>query len=434
MRRLLAPIAAALLLAVSCTTEPPPEPAGEFGAGPRLITEEYLQRRLHSHVTQTLDGGPQLITEEYLRRGLDLHVTQTLDVVIVEALGGRGWEVVASGLSEHWDRDATGWVTYRPPHYSGPAFRAEIIFAGPAYAADGGSVVEDNCRELPGAGVATTGEFSDIDNETDIEIEHDISKAVTESESHSTSLTQSLELSSGQTIEAGASFGPVDAKATISFEQKFGLETGSVAEYSKQTEDTVADTIPVPGQHEFDIAFTTDNSAVSCDLRIEATGDWTSLSIRPPRDRPYTGNTWCGSGADDPNHLSPAFRGRGSNGNLLLHSDAVDKRTCTIHLDSADAVVRLVTGFDVRCPHCGDMAFSALAERALDWFGRPQSRHISFDGKRRSAARKDASYKVLDVTGFDRDCVRDILDDVGTPVTDDLLDSCVPIGGSDDTG
>ena len=369
-------------------------------------------------------GGPQLITEEYLRRQLDLHVIQTLDVVWVEALGGRGWEVVGSGLSEHWDRDATGWVTYRPPYYHGPAFRFEVIFGGPAYAA-GGSVTTGDCRELPG-GVQTTGEYIERDNERDELLEVEIEHATAEISSHSTSLTQSLELDSGQTIEAGASFGGVEAKATISFEEHFRLESGSVASESTEHDEAVKDITEVAAHEEATFVFTVNAGATDCALTIDATGDWTALSITLPRDRPYHGDTWCGSPSDDPNHLSPSFRGRGPNGDLLLRSDAVDKRTCTIHLDSADAIVRLVTGYDVRCPHCGDIAFSALAQRALDWFGQPESRHVSFDGRRRSASHKDASYRAYNTTGFDSTCVHDIVDDIGTPVTDDLLDDCAP--------
>ena len=39
---------------------------------------------------------------------------------------------------------------------------------------------------------------------------------------------------------------------------------------------------------------------------------------------------------------------------------------------------------------------------------------------------KDASYKAYDTTGYDRGCVDDVLDDVGTLITDDLLDGCAP--------
>ena len=240
-------------------------------------------------------------------------------------------------------------------------------------------------------------------------------------------MSESVEYGSGQSVEAGYSFGGAEAKATVSFEQHFGFSSESVASNSTETSNTVEDIIEVDAHLEYDISYTTDNSRTSCHLAISAEGDYGDLRIIPPTGRPYAWSTWCGDGGrDDPNDLAPAFRGRGSNGAILLRSDAVDKKDCTIRLDEADALIRLLRGFDVRCPHCGDMKRDAVGDRALDWFGLARSRHVSFDGRRLSDSHKDASYKALDVTGYDRDCVRDILDDVGTPISDDLLDPCQP--------
>ena len=61
----------------------------------------------------------------------------------------------------------------------------------------------------------------------------------TQSESHSNSLTESLELSAGETVEAGVSFGGVEAKTTLDFTQTFGLTTESIAEYSESSEHSV---------------------------------------------------------------------------------------------------------------------------------------------------------------------------------------------------
>ena len=417
MRRLFALLLAGVLLALSCTadvadvadTRPPVAPAPPADATP---------------------PGPQLVTERFKRRALDLHVMQTVDTVIAEGLGGETWHVVGSGLSEHWDRDATGWVTFRPPHYDGPAFRATVTFAGPSYAPDGGSVTTGDCRELPG-GVQTTGEYIVRDNERSELLEVEIDHAVSETSSQTTSLEETLELDSGETFEAGASFPGGEAKATISFEQHFGVVKGSVAEQSTEHSEAIKDTTSVTGYSEGTFAFTVNAGAMDCELTIDSTGDWTGLVITPPAGRPYSSSNWCDHGRDDPNHLAALYYGRGSNGTLLLNSDAVDKSTCTIHLDSADGLVRLFLGYDVRCPHCSDISFSALGDRALDWFGKPESRHVSFDGRRRSSTHKDASYRAFDTTHLDDDCVRDILDDVGRLVTDDLLDACAPTLGAD---
>ena len=405
-----AALMAAMLALAACsgTTAPPTAPDGATG------------------LLDTPDG-PQLITEQYERRQLDLHVIQTLDEPIAQALLDEHAVVTGSGLLATWDKSPVGWIDYRPRYYTGPHFRAHILFGAPGYAPDGGSIVESDCRELPGAGVQTTGEFTSVDNQTDSPIEHKISKSVTETASTTNTMTESVEYGSDQSVEAGTDFPGGNAKVTLSFNQHFGFGTESVASTSTETNVTVEDIIEVDAHLEYDVSFTTDNSRTSCQLDISAEGDYGDLRIIPPVGRPYKWSTWCGdSGRDDPNNLKPEFRGRGTNGAILLHSDAVDKKDCTIRLDEADALIRLLTGFDVRCPHCGDIELDKVGDRALDWFGLAKSRHISFSGRRLSDAHKDASYKALDVTGFDRDCVRDILDDAGTPITDDLLDPCAP--------
>ena len=360
--------------------------------------------------------GPQLITEELLRRQLDLHTIQTLDEPIAQLLYNEHVVVVNSGLVETWDQRPVGFITYRPRYWNGTPFTAHILFGAPDYAPDGGTVTESDCQTQPG-GVQTTGEFTDIDNDTDQEIEHEIEKAVTETSSSTVSLSESLELVTGQTFEAGESFGGAEAKETLSFEEHFGLASESVTSSSTETAVTVRDKIIIPGHREFDLSFTTDNNAVNCHVRISATGDWGDLRIMPPEGRPYHNSTWCDSGP---------YVGRGSNGDILARSDAVDKSDCTIRVNEADALIRLIIGNDVRCIRCADVRLNATGERAVDWFGRPESRHVSFDGRRKSAAEKDASYRAIDTTGYSRDCVNDILDDAGRPMTDTLLDECKP--------
>ena len=408
----LSALSAALLVATACSGISEPLPVPEPVEAPVGVTGS---------------DGPQLVTEQYKRRQLDLHVIQSIDEPVAQALLDEHAVVLRSGLLDTWDKSPLGFVDYRPRGYTGPAFRAHVLFGSPGYAPDGGHITTSDCRELPGAGVQTTGEFTSVDNETDSPIEHKISKSVTESSSTTNTMTESVEYGSGESVEAGTSFPGGEAKATLSFDQHFGFGTESVASTSSETNVTVEDIIEVDGGLEYDVSFTTDNSRTSCLLDISAEGDYGDLRILPPTGRPYSWSTWCGDGGrDDPNNLAPAFRGRGSNGAILLHSDAVDRSDCSIRLDEADALIRLLTGFDVRCPHCGDISLDKIGSRGLDWFGKAQSRHVSFTGRQLSAAHADASYKALDVTGYDRDCVRDILDDAGTPITDDLLAPCAP--------
>ena len=370
--------------------------------------------------------GPQLLTEQYLRRQLDLHVIQTIDEPLAQAMYDEHVTVVNSGLLATWDKDPVGFIVYRPRGWVGTPFTMHVRFGSPNYSADGGTVNEHDCKELPGAGVQTTGEFTSITNGIEGVIEHKVSKSVTETNSVSNTLSQSLDLTSGQSFEAGYEFGGASAKATVSFEQHFGFSSESVSSSSTETNTTVEDVAEVPSMRVYRFVFTTDNATTVCLLTISATGDWGALEILPVRGRPFRQtSTWC-SRAHDETGGNASFTGRGSNGDLLLRSDAVDRRSCVVKLDEADGLIRLFAGYDVRCPNCGRLKFDASGSRALEWFGMKQSRHVSFDGRRNSGSQKDASYKALDVTGFDQGCVDDVLDDVGTPVTDDLLDECAP--------
>ena len=371
------------------------------------------------------EPGPQLITEEFLRRQLDLHTIQTLAEPIAQLLFDSHVVVHGSGLLATWDRDPVGYIHYGP-HWQDVPYTAHVRFGDPTYRPDGGTVNEHDCQQLPGAGTKTTGEFTSVDNRIEGVIEHKISKSVTESRTVTNSLTQTLELESGQTFEAGAGFGGAETKETISFTEKFGLSTESIASSTAETQNTVEDVAEVPSMATYYFAFTTNNGQVSCKLTIDATGDWAMLEIIPPRDRPYHGNTWCTKAPIQPNSLSAEYAGRGANGDVLLRSDAVDQHKCTIGFDEADGINRLFAGTDVRCPYCHNISVNAVAQRALAQFGSPDAKHISFDGRRLSGSKKDSSYKALNVTGYDTDCVEDILNDAGTAVTDDLLDRCAP--------
>ena len=421
MKRLILTLLAFLLLAAGCVTDLPADPLG--------VTEQYEFEPGDPVETTTTttepDAGPQLITERWLRRGLDMHTIQTIDEPVAQFLFDQHVEVLGSGLAHDWDRHPTGWILARPQHIVGTPFKIIVEFGGPTYAAGDGTVTETNCRNLPGGGVATTGDYSTVSNETDSPIEHEINDTTTESESQTNSLAQSLELSTGESFEAGVNFGGAEAKTTLDFTQTFGLNTESIAESASSSEHSVKDLTEVAGNTTVNFADTLNSSRTACDLKIRSTGDWGGLAIIPPVDRPFTGDTFCSGSSLYAGQVGRDY-GHGHNGSILRRSDLFHGSGCRIELDSADGLVRLLRGTDVRCPNCDQLEFNDLAERAIVWFGLQKSRHISFDGRRISAVHKDASYKAYDTTGYDQGCVDDVLDDVGTPITDDLLDGCQP--------
>ena len=300
-----------------------------------------------------------------------------------------------------WPNNRTVYVEFeitgRP--YRGNWYRIEIDFNGADYNTDGGSVTTGECRQRPGAGVATTGEFTTIENELSTPIEHQISKTVTETTASHITLTESLELTSGVTVEAGTDV----AKVSATLETKFGVSKEQTEDHSVETSVTVSDTAEVAPHETAAFVYTTDDVAQDCDVHINATGDWHAPVIRLPF---LTGSKL--PFADYSNYHT-----------LTQHCSVLKGNE--IHLTEADDLVRISLGYSVKCQQSASFSFSATAHAALETMQDSASRHISFDGTRHSVAKKDASYKAYDVTGQDQGCVSDALDDVGTPV--DSLDA-----------
>ena len=160
---------------------------------------------------------PQLVTEEYLRRQLDIDIAQVWALPLAEMMAGPAHRFptrIVGVRAETWDRDRMVHLTV--VLNDGPGVQRHIpmtfTFNGPNYDTDSGSVTTGKCTQLPGAGVATTGEFTTIHNKTDAVITHEIDKTITESTSTSISLSESLELSSGVTVEAGTDAAKVSSQ------------------------------------------------------------------------------------------------------------------------------------------------------------------------------------------------------------------------------
>ena len=375
--------------------------------------------------------GPrtQLVTEDYLRRQLDIRTAHLWGQVAAELLTGN---LATADFGEHlvgtpaaprvtgawadtdWPNNRRVYVEFEitGSPYRGNWYRLEIDFKGPDYNTAGGSVTQGECRQRPGAGVATTGEFTTIENRLDTPIEHQISKTVTETTASSISLTESLELSSGVTVEAGTDV----AKVSATFESKFGISKTQTEDHSVETSVTVSDTAEVEPDQTAAFVYTTDDVASDCDVHINATGDWHAPVIRFE----FVG--------DHDKHLP--FSDYSNYRTLTSHCSVLDGNQ--LRLTEADDLVRLALGYSVGCQQSAVFTFSAGAHAALERMQDADTRHVTFDGTRHVAAKKDASYKALDVTGQDPACVSDALDDEGTPIGqldadgDGVLDACAP--------
>ena len=376
-------------------------------------------------------AGPQLVTETYLRRQLDLRTAQTWALPLAEAMAGpvhRFPSRIVGVTAPTWDKDRTVELTV--VLNDGPGSQRHIpmrfVFDGPDYDTGAGAVQQGACHQLPGAGVNTTGEFTTVENDTDSTDTHHISKTVTESTSSSVTLSESLELTSGVTIEAGTDA----AKVSANLQSTFGISKDQTNDQAHETSDTVEDEIEVPGHHAYAIMFTTDDAGIDCLVHIGAPGDWNNphvwigipdgvpLADQPPQPR------WSS--------IHSKFPAEYTNLGLLLQGDALQDGDggVTIDLSQADQVYRLLMGFDVRCPACDGLRFTVAARASLVKMSDKQSRWVSFEGVRHTTTRKDASYKVIDVTGQDAECVSGALSRQGVSVAtldvdgDGTLDAC----------
>ena len=204
-------------------------------------------------------AGPttQLVTERYLRRQLDQKTTVLLAPIVAELFSDQHATVVSAGIDNHWDERPIGHVTFRPRYWRGAPLRVSILFDDPNYDTSAGSVTQGTCHERPGAGVATTGEYTTVTNGIDGIIEHRVSKTVTESDTWSMTTNESIELTSGQTLEAGGDF----AKVSVSFEEKFGISQEETDRAIRtETSNTVEDVFEVDSHKKTAITFTTNNS------------------------------------------------------------------------------------------------------------------------------------------------------------------------------
>lgn len=394
-------------------------------------TETQEPDRAHEPEGVFAGDGPQLVTEEYLRRQLDIKVATLWALPLCEAMAGpaHAQTRIVGVTAQTWDKDKTVRLTC--VMNDGPGQQRhipmQIVFGGPNYDTTAGSVTEGTCHKLPGAGVNTTGEFTTIENHTDGIDVHKISKTVTESTASSTTLTESLELKSGLTIEGGT---PLGGKVAASLESTFGVSKESTEEHSKETSVTVEDEIEVPAQSTYVTIFTTDDSAIDCKVSINAEADWSDIKVT----------------IEFPVELRAAFHKEGerwsdlcrvrptpyANLCILLKGDGLDdgKGSAKIGFGQGDDVYRFFMGYDVRCPACAGLDLKTGARANMATMSDPKSRWVSFEGVRHSTTKSDASYKLYDVTGQDTACLAEKIGKPGVPIgsvdndNDGKIDGC----------
>lgn len=363
--------------------------------------------------------GPQLITEDYLRLKLAEKMSKIWTVVIAEQLVGpldRFTSITnVYTIASHYDKDATvhvGW-TERGPRVNLQRMMS-FEFKGSDYDATGGSVTTGSCHELPDGGQKTTGEYQTFNNLRGVSLlEVKKTFVVTESTSSSINLTESIELSNKTTIEAGTDV----AKVSDELDETFGISTSDTEDHSTTVEKGLELVLEVEVGQSVAVAGATNNTAVDCNVDINATGDWSKINVWIGYAYGPTKLTWGKAHA-----IAPTLH---YNLGQLLRGDAIDKAwsaDASFTFDQSDTIYRLALGYDIRCQNCGKIKYTPAARVALALMSDPDTRHVSFHGIRHSTQDNDATYIITDVTEADPDCVVEQFGTAGNPIND--LEDC----------
>ena len=371
-KRLLTILLAALLLAAACT--------GTTATVPDTTTTAPA---VASPATPPIrDAGVQLVTEaELILHAAEATAQSTVDLIAAMFSGGNPAHITCiygDPITASKTRQSTGRpITQLSYHflYNAPATRCDVYDEGfntgsldfhftfsdsPAYA--DGKVDVGSCRKLPGAGTKTTGEYRELSNETDNVVERTISHTVEESKSTETSLSETLDLTSGQTVEAGASFPGGEVKGTVSFEEHFGLEKGSVDSTSNTNSETVED-----------------KQEIEPDQIIAASFHPRRLDQRVRHRHRLDGHM-----ADHHRRrLQTPLRRLLPPGDILIDHGVISRhgRTVTFTFDGSDDLVRLALGHDTGCDGCTfDLGY--WGRKGLDALDSHEGQRIKLNGTR----------------------------------------------------
>ena len=394
------------LLTVGCTTDT------ETTGDPGVVTITHHRIAEPPILAETAGDPPQLVTVPYLVEQAARKIAPIWTQAWCQVFYGPGSPMTCRPVgvtADHWTSDKTVHVDWVATHRTVKGvqfhFTFSYVFSDQTFDTSHGDVTVGKCTTRPGAGVASTGELSDIDNQTDNPIEHTISKSVEEVDSQSTTLAESVEINSTTTIEGGT---PLGGSVGQEFSETFGINHEDTHDHSTTTSNSVEAKIEVEPRHEVLVGFTTDNKTVDCDVDLNSPADWKiALHIDGCPHEQGCHSVWR------------LDRQSTHNPHMFWHSDLHDDHTVTF--DSSDDMWRALKGTDTRCFDC-HFEFDKTAAAALDKMADPDTRNISFKGKQTSHTKADASYKAIDVTDRDDDCVRSALSTNGKSI--DSVEQC----------
>ena len=348
------------------------------------------------------------VTEAYLQKQVEQHAALEVGRVMLDLAFGSGYdnaEVTGAYADKDYIKNRTVNVYVKMTlrnskgafNYTRPLFT--VAFGRPLYDTDESGVFNKGKPHILDDGRVSTGEYTTVDNQTSEPIEHEIEKTVEEAESSSVSLTESLELKSGTTIEAGTDA----AKVSQTLEATFGIAKTATEDHSTTQGEAIKDTEEVDPEEQVVISYNEARAVVDQPVNIAAPLDWQKITI--------TTHELVAASGPNSHYLY---------GDANRHLwDGSDGSARWFHVDGWVAFGSLVRGFDLRAPglrkwYQGHLSSDARA--ALDLMEGTALRRLSFNGNRRSNNNKSASYAAYIVNGWDGDRIEDAFGQDGTPV------------------
>ena len=198
------------------------------------------------------------VTEAYLQKQVEQHAALQIGRVMLDLAFGYGPDI-AHVVGAYPDPDyvkngrinvsvrskVKRWRHGKPVyvHEFGKWF--SVDFDAPVYDTSESGIFNAGPPHILDDGRVSTGEYTTVDNQTSEPVEHEIEKTVEESDSSSISMSESLELKSGTTVEAGTD----TAKVSETLEATFGISKESTSDHATTVGETISDKLTVdPGE------------------------------------------------------------------------------------------------------------------------------------------------------------------------------------------
>ena len=327
------------------------------------------------------------ITEAYLQQQIEQRTASDICQVLIDLAYGTAYGVhiarVIPDTNYATNRTFNGFV-----NLGGHTRRwFSVAYDAPVYDTHDSGVVNTGPPHILQSGEVSTGEYEKVGNSTSEPIRHKIEKTIEESTSSEVSLTESLELKNGTTVEAGTDA----AKVSDTLESTFGVSKSSTQDHSTTEGEAIEDEITIDPDEDVVTVYTEDRGVVDQGVQIESPLDWGKITVG-------TYELGYGSGPNSPYLYA-------SENHALW--DRIDGSFQWFHVNGWVALGSLLRGYDVRATtelrRWYQGRRSADAKAAMDRMDGVALRRLSFSGNRRSSDSKSASYAAYVVTGWAND-------------------------------